>query len=265
MKSRVKSVPKRFRRDSRGVSTVIAAIFMVIIIWYVALNVFSYTLFKNDQFRDVENELDRIDIERSSEHIAASDVNFTADVDYVFVRAELENDGPVSVELVTLWIVQSATEKYGYVDELNIDLEVGETYSLAMPVEISGLNPARAFTGWFVTSRGNRIRIEEDSDMADFVKYSEHTVVAEVAGGIGLMGMDFGSFRYYEYKSVVELDDFPNGSESMDIPRDTYVAFAMNMTNKDPQRQNITIDSHSIWWSIYQKSAVPQQPVVVPC
>lgn len=174
----------RFRRNCKGVSSVIASIFMVIIIWFLALNVFSYTIHKTAQFRDVENELDQIDVERIREEITVSEVNFTVDGDQVLVRARLHNDGPVPAQIVTLWVVQSAaTEKYGYISSLDIDLLPGATHSFTRLVEIQGLSPEYGFTAWFVTSRGNRVQVVEETDMVDFVKYSEETVVVELTGG----------------------------------------------------------------------------------
>jgi len=185
-------------------------------------------------------------------------VNFTVDGDQVLVRAKLHNDGPVPAQMVTLWVVQSAaTEKYGYISSLDIDLLPGATHNFTRLVEIQGLSPKYSLTAWFVTSRGNRVQVVEESDMVDFVKYSEETVVAELTMGIGFMGMDFASFRYYEYISPVELNDYPNGSASTNVPVKTNVAFAINMTNLDHEERNITIDSHSLWWGIYEKSAVP--------
>jgi len=257
MLSGVKLGLSRFGRNCKAFSSVIATIFMVVIIWFIAINVFSYTIHKNTQFRDVENELDQIDVDRIREEITASEVNFTVDGDEVLVRAQVRNDGPVPTQIVTLWVVQAATEKYCYVSSLDIDLLPGATYNFTRLVEIQGLSPKYGFTAWFVTSRGNRVLVLEESEMVDFVKYSEETVVAELTMGIGYMGMDFGSFRYYEYVSPVELDDYPNGSASMDVPVKMYVAFAINMTNLDHEERNITIDAHSLWWGIYEKSAVP--------
>lgn len=257
MVSGVKLGLGRFRRNCRGVSSVIATIFMVVIIWFIAINVFSYTIHKNTQFRDVENELDQIDVDRIREEITASEVNFTVDGDELLVRAQVRNDGPVPAQIVTLWVVQAATEKYCYVSSLDIDLLPGATYNFTRFVEIQGLSPEYGFTAWFVTSRGNRVQVFEEADMVDFAEYSEETIVAELTMGIGYMGMDFGSFRHYEYVSPVELDDYPNGSASMNVPVKTYVAFAINMTNLDHEERNITIDSHSLWWGIYEKSAVP--------
>jgi len=128
MLSGVKLGLSRFRRNCRGISSVMATIFMVIIIWFIALNVFSYTIHKNTQFRDVENELDQIDVERIREEITASEVNFTVDGDEVLVRAQVRNDGPVPAQIVTLWVVQAATEKYCYVSSLDIDLLPGAMY-----------------------------------------------------------------------------------------------------------------------------------------
>ena len=86
---------------------------MFICILFISVNVFLYTMQKNAQFRDVAGELNQIDVERIREDITVSDANFTAEEDQVSLRAQLRNDGAVRVELLTLWIVQATTEKYG--------------------------------------------------------------------------------------------------------------------------------------------------------
>ena len=68
-------------------------------------------------------------MERIREEITASEVNFTVDGDEVLVRAQVRNDGPVPAQIVTLWVVQAATEKYCYFSSLDIDLLPGATWS----------------------------------------------------------------------------------------------------------------------------------------
>ncbi|UCD73608.1 MAG: hypothetical protein JSW01_02930, partial [Candidatus Bathyarchaeota archaeon] len=116
---------RRLSSNSRGISSIIATVFMVTIILFISFNVFTFTLFKNTEFREAVNELNETDIEQGSERIAFSDVNYTAEEDQVKVAAQFRNDGPVSVRIVTLWVAHANTSKYGYVGDLNTDLPVG--------------------------------------------------------------------------------------------------------------------------------------------
>jgi len=245
-------------RNSRGVSSIIATVFMVVIILFISFNVFTFTLFKNTQFREAVNEINETDIEQGSERITFSDVNYTAGEGQVDVVAQFRNDGPVSIELITLWVAHAVTGKYGCASDLNIDLPVGADMYLERTVEIEGLNSSfQGFVAWFVTARGNRIPLEDRLIYAEYAKYSFYAEYADLAKGIGYMGMDFDSFRYYRYENPTKLLNYPDGISGSNVPTQTEAAFAINLTNYDPKGRNITIDSHSLWWSIIPTSDVP--------
>jgi len=245
---------RKFRKNSRGISSLIAAIFMVIIILFMSFNVFTFTLFKNTQFRDAVDALNQMDVEQTYERMSFSDVGFTRlENDWILVEAQLANDGAVSVRIVSLWVLQSATGKYGHADVSIPVLGLGKTDSFAASVaavefvEIEGEivpqltgwpESSGGFTAWFVTARGNRITIEDE------------VVYAKVSQGMGSLVMDFDNFRYFTYEDVVngELADYPYGTVGFNLPTKTAVAFGILLQNEDPKKRSITLDSHSLFW-----------------
>ena len=237
---------------NRGISSLIAAIFMVIIILFMSFNVFTFTLFKNTQFRDAVDALNQMDVEQTYERISFSDVSFTRqENDWILVDAQLTNDGPVPVKLVSLWVLQGATERYGHVDlrDAMVELGPGKTSSLTAsvgavefvdgePVLTGWPESSRGFTAWFVTARGNRIPIEDK------------VVYAEVAQGMGSLVLDFDNFRYFTYYKPPNgtLVNYPDGNVTFNIPENKPVAFGIYLTNEDPRKRTIIIDSHSLFW-----------------
>ena len=73
-------------------------------------------------------------------------------------------------------------------------------------------------------------------------------IVAQLAQGIGSMALEFYEFRYFTYKDDDELENYPEGNVSFNIPKNQYVAFGCSLTNLDPRKQTILLDSHSLFW-----------------
>lgn len=229
-------------KNSKGVSGIIAAIFLVLIIFFLYANVFTFILIQNTSFQEVVSEVNQRDIDRSIEKITVSNVNYTVVNDQVRVEAQVKNDGPVSVQIITLWVIDTTTQKYGYNDTLNINMKTGDalnfTGSNALRVTIENSNPSDVFTSWFVTDRGSLIPLEKERGI----------IVAQLAKGIGYLTLEFEKFRYFTYESTQKLANYPNGTISFNIPKNEYVAFGCYLTNLDPAKQTIRIDSHSLFW-----------------
>ena len=240
---------RKFRKNSRGISSLIAAIFMVIIILFMSFNVFTFTLFKNTQFRDAVDALNQMDVEQTYERISFADVGITRlGNDWILVEAELANDGAVSVKIVSLWVLQSGTGKYGHTDVSIPDLGPGKTGSFVAsvaavefvdgePVLTGWPESSGGFTAWLITARGNRIPLEDE------------VVYAQVSQGMGSIVMDFDNFRYFIYERTNgTFLNYPEGTVSFDVPKQAYVGFGIYLENQDPKKRMITIDGHSMFW-----------------
>lgn len=233
---------KRLWKNSKGISGIIAIIFLVLTVLFFYSNVFMFILNKNTSFQEGVSEVNQRDIDRSNEKITVSNVNYTVVEDQVYVAAQVTNDGPVSVQMITLWVVDKTIQKYGYNDTLNINLKTGDTLifaeSNALRVTMEDSDSSNVFTSWFVTDRGNFISLEEEQGI----------IVAQLAQGIGALAFDFYKFRYFTYESDQKLASYPDGTVGFDVPKGEYVAFGCHITNLDPSKQAIIIDSHSLFW-----------------
>jgi hypothetical protein len=232
---------KYITRNSKGVSGILATIFLVIIVIFLYSQVFIFMQNENTRFEAGAREANQMDVDLSLEKLSFSNLSYLIEGGNVHLQTQVTNEGPVSVELVTLWIVDSSTQNYGYNDTVNIFLDVGETMDLTGSngpvVSITGLSSSSKFSSWFITARGNRITIE--THILD-------VVVANVATGLGAIGLNFDEFKYFTYETTTKLANFSDGTVGFDVPKGTYVAYGCYLTNYDPQKRLVTIDSHSL-------------------
>ena len=96
-----------------------------------------------------------MDVDRFSEMIATSHANYSIpqQPNTVQVGITVSNEGPVSAQIITAWVVWilGGTTKYGFNDTLNINLNPGDTLPLTIRVAIPGVSSTGTFNGWLVT------------------------------------------------------------------------------------------------------------------
>lgn len=251
---------RRFFKDSKGISTAIGTVLLVLAMFVVSSNVIMWTISQNTVYSESVRESHQTDAARSSEKIVASDGNYSVLGSKVKVEARLTNIGAVAAQIINLWVFDITQQKYGFNDtiiSLNLNLNPGQILDLtgaeAITVTIPSVTSTDEFNSWFVTARGNVVPVTE-SDV-------NGTIIAQVSQGIGKVGMNFDSFVYYHVISVgggkYGLQEYPNGLEGFSVPGDTNIAFRVILTNYDAQKRTITLNSHSVLWMIFP--TIPQQ------
>lgn len=226
---------------SKGVSTVVGTVFLMLIIFMVAANVLLWTFSQNAEYNEAVMEKNQEEADRRNENVVASIASYAVDGDMVTVEAELRNAGSVAAQIVNVWVLDTTTQKYGFVDgigSLNLNLNPGDNITASAMVTIPGADESHTFNSWFVTARGNTIPLEEEQVI----------IVAHLSKGVGYLALDFDKFRHFTYESPQKLDDFPDGTLGFNVPRNEYVAFGCFVTNLDPAKRTITVDSHSLFF-----------------
>ena len=243
---------RKFLGNTKGISTAIGTVLLVLAMFAVSSNVFMWTISQNTMYSETVRESHQTDADRSNEKIVASDGNYTVFGGKVKVAAKLANIGAVAAQIINLWVFDTTIQRYGFNDTivaLNLNLNPGQTLDLtgsdAILVTIPGAGYADSFNSWFVTARGNTVAVEEPP--------TEGTIVAEVAQGIGYLGMDFDAFVYHGYESAYTLKDYPDGTGSYILPASEHVVFSIKLTNYDPSggKRPLTLNSHSLLWMYY--------------
>lgn len=249
---------------SKGVSTVIGTVFLILIIFMITTNVLLWSFLKNAEYNRAVMERNEDEAQRSTEKIAVSDVSYNAEDGSVWVEGIVTNEGPVPVQIKTLWVLDKTTQKHGYNDMVDINLKTGDTLnfteSKALTVAIEGLddNSSDAFTSWFVTARGNLMPLEEERK---WIQYNI-TNITQQSGGypkvvLGALMLDLENFRYFTYASYNRFDNYPDGIRGYNAPAATDLAFGCLLTNVDPANRTIVLDSHSLMWFTLPVSDVP--------
>ena len=232
-------------RNSKGVSGIIASIFLVMIIIVIYFNVFMFLLNRSATYQEAISDVNQRDLESSYEKIVVSNVNYTVAEDKVLVEGTVKNNGPIPAQLIILWVLDKNVHKYGYNNSICINLKPGETYqfsdSNSLIVNIDGASSTHEFSAWFVTSRGNLVPFQEQSRI----------IIASLAKGLGYIAMDFDSFRYY----LVENLSQPYFSFQIPVRKETVLG--VYLTNLDSSHRTINLTEYScIWVSIPDSNAM---------
>ena len=231
---------KSLRKNSEGFAGIIATVFLVLIVLFLSANVFMFIQNQNTRLESGARQASQFDIDQKSEQISISELIYLVAGDTVSVQAQVTNDGPVEIEIVTIWVIDTTNQRYAYNDTLNLYLNVGETVNLTgteAPQVIIENSASSEFTSWFITSRGNRLSIDEEST---------NIVVANIAQGIGSLALDFDKFKWYTFTSSTKLANYPSGNTGFDIPAGQYIAYSCVLKNYDALKRSITIDCHSL-------------------
>jgi len=224
-------------KNSRGLSGVIASIFIMLVIVLIYFNVFIYVLSRYTSYQEIVSSVSQDELERLYERLTVSDVNYTVEEGIVHVEGTVRNEGTLPVQLVVLWLLDSTINEYGYNDTISISLKPNESFqfggSKALKVALEDASSNHNFSAWFVTSRGNLVPFQQTSRI----------IVANLAQGIGAVAMDFSSFRYY----LTENMDEP--IFSFTVPAREKTVFAVYLTNLDPTHEVINLTGYSCIWA----------------
>jgi len=250
---------RNFLRDTKGISTAIGTVLLVLAMFAVSSNVFMWTISQNTVYSETVRESHQTDTDRFNEKVIASDANYTVWGNNVRIEVTLTNIGAVAAQMINLWIFDTTIQSYGFNDaivSLNLNLNPGDTLylrdSAAIIVSIPGASSADNFNSWFVTARGNTVPVET----------TEEVIISQVAQGIGLMALDFMTFRYFFYNATSpnQLEDYPAGVYSYNVPRTPEIAFGITLTNYDPLKRTIVLNQYTEVWLYFPKA--PGQSLV---
>jgi archaellum component FlaF (FlaF/FlaG flagellin family) len=238
----------RLATGRKGFSSIIGAIFMVLIVWILASSYFIYTLSQNTIYNEAVRARNQEEADRRNENVVALSGNYSVLGSEVTVNVVLKNVGSVTVQIINLWVLDSDPSNRKYTHKsLNLNLKPGDVLNLVgssgLKVTIPGADPSHNFTSWFVTAKGNTIPLEKEQGV----------IVAQLAQGIGSIAIDFYTFRYFTYNDS-KLWNYPDGYPNFTVPYSPDIAFGVYLTNLDPQKQTIVLNKFSQLWIYFPKS-----------
>ena len=217
----------------------IGTTFMVLVMMFLGSSVFLWTLSQNTLYNEAVRARSQEEADSRNEGVVALGGNYSVSGDNVTVTVVLKNAGSVAAQIINLWVVDTNQSRYAN-KPLNLNLNPGDVEPSWLTVTIPGAEGNHTFASWFVTARGNTIPLERE--------VAGGIIIAQLAQGIGSMALDFETFGYFTYETTTKLANYPTGNVSFNIPKNEYVAFRVRLTNLDPRKQNIILDSHSLFW-----------------
>jgi len=222
---------------------VIGTTFMVLVVLLLSTGVFLWTLSQSTMYNEAVKARNQEEADRGNENVAAFGGNYSVSGDEVTVKVILKNTGSVAVKIINLWVLDTDPSNRRYANKsVNLNLNPGDVLNFVqsslLTVTILGADASHDFVSWFVTARGNTISFEKEQGV----------IVAQLSQGIGALALDFQRFRHFSYESTQKLANYPNGTIGFNVPKNEYVAFGCYLTNLDPTKQTIIIDSHSLFW-----------------
>jgi hypothetical protein len=197
-------LPHNFRRNGKGIGTVFAMVFFLLIVMLVFAS-FMVILNQNTGLEQTVIQTRQIDNDRATEQLSISPradgtslFTVDADANTVTVKVILNNTGTLPVQLIRLW-VKDVTNS-GAASAL-VSIEDGSlTQGQANPTYIGvvtfsetvQIGSADKFIFWFETSRGNQFTLDQSSggSPSDFNRL--------LSGAMGDFIPDYDSFQWAE-------------------------------------------------------------------
>jgi len=236
------------RRNRKGYSGIIAAIFLVLILLFLYFNVYTFMLDRNTAFQDTVGETQQMNLERNTEQVTLSDITFTVlGNNRIDVSCTINNKGSIPSQLVRLWVEDTTINKYVNLDirdpNLHYDyvLPAGSRQGFTTTIDMLGVSQTDEITMWFVTGRGNK---------AAFFPYTptEHITARE----IGSILMNWMEFRYYDFGENPPQPNqmLPEPHYSCDVARDHYLIIGALFKNEDPAGRTLILTSDTYVWAV---------------
>jgi hypothetical protein len=236
----------RFRRNRKGISSVIGAIFLVLIVWTIASSYFFFTMAQNTNYNDAVRGVNEDTVSRISENINVQSLNYSVNSrNNVTINAKLQNTGPNAVEFVTIWAYarNHTWANYNY-QNLSLRIKGGETLTpFSVNVTVPGLSMTGSYdvTSWLITTRGNTISLPKQTALTNNI------LIAKVSEGIGSVAFDFEQFWHYEYP-LAPAQGTPLPSKNPNnytLSESKYNVLHVTVTNYDLFEETIVLDGNS--------------------
>jgi len=247
--------------NSRGFSSVIGTIFMVLMVMTSIAGVFLSTLYQNKLYNDAVKGQNQQELDARNENVVAKGNYSVSTTTHVVTvgPANLTNAGPVAAQIVNVWVFDTSKQTYGFNNSVankpwaNLTwttLKAGQvlkfTSNNATKVTVPNATQGDSFNIWFVTARGNTVPLTKSQ--------STTVINAQTAQGIGALAFDFNSFRYYTYQNSTKLANYPSGNPTYRVPYGSTIAFGFNITNYSPTTETIIFNVASMMWSYFPAS-----------
>lgn len=257
----LKKKMKKLNRNSKGISSVIGTIFMVLLVLTMVSSVFLWTLYQNTVYNQAVRGQNQQELDVRNENVIAKGNYTVISGSKVSVTVNLTNAGPVMAQIVNLWVFDSSKQTYGFNNTFagwtNMTLKAGQVIKFlpnnGILVTMNGGSTSAfdSFSIWFVTARGNSVPLE--------LPLKPQTVInAMTAQGIGSIMMDFGKFWQYAQSSPWRQNPTWGSGDLLGTKQvsnytasaSKYIIIHATLQNMDPAGANIVLNGDSYIYMI---------------
>lgn len=255
---------KNIISNKKAFSSIVGAIFAILVIISMTGTFVVWSFNQNTRYSQSLSEISQLDLVQQTESInVTSRPIYTMGDGTVTVHVDIQNDGPISVNITTLWVQQVESNAYGYLENAQLripTLSPGDTYTINnVVIPLLGSPNGNVFYGWLITGRGSIIHLFPNHETGPAGKDGdEFAQTALVSQGIGSVAMDFDLFRTYDFGTSQP----PNGtllsygteSRAYTISNNHYYAIRVALINMDSSVQSISLKSSSYIWGLTPQS-----------
>ena len=248
---RLKKTRRRLTSNSKGFSSIVGAVFAVLVMISLISTVFVWSLSQNTQYNNAVRQSNLADLDRSNERIQTNVTCNRINDSWISVNGTLENYGSLSAQIVTLWVVDATNKNYNHT-ALNIILLPGNktTLSGSTAINVALNNQAEdSLSCWFISARGNTISEKSFLIINNYNEGGGNEVppYAFVSGGIGSIAMDFSSFSHYDNVAPANGSSVGSPVYGYTISGIINTMLHVKVTNYDLYNRTLTITGGSMW------------------
>jgi len=248
---------KNIISNKKAFSSIVGAIFAVLVIVSLTGTFFVWSLQQNTRYVNAVAQMNQLEIDQMSESVKVLDINYSVvSENHVNVKGNIQNNGPSSVQFVNLWVYVSddvGGQTYFNFSNIDSNIEGGKVYAIDKTVVVNGIHSGGLYymSSSMITARGNRISLPKVAAITNTI------ITAQTTDGIGALAMSFQDFIYYTVTGST-LNNFPSGSSGYSVTSGgSNIAFRVILTNYDRNQRQITLNSSSVFFSIFP--TLPQQ------
>jgi len=251
---RLRKTGRRLISDSKGFSSIVGAVFAVLVMISLISTVFVWSLSQNTLYNNTVTQTRQADLDRSNEKTVVLNTTYTPyNNSNVNVYAQIQNIGSSSIQFITVWLYMSNSTpwtNYNFSSLVNANVQGGSTFTLNVNLTATGVNSNSTYSisSWLITARGNTVALQRT------IVFANNIIVSQTTQGIGALMMDFQNFTCYKVKQSGPSYylDFSSETTGYTVKKsDAPVAFRVILTDLDTQNRNINLSLHSEFFSIF--------------
>ena len=236
--------PHNFRRNRKGVGTIFAMVFFLIIVMIV-FGSFVVILNQNTGLQQTITQANQMDSDKANEQLTITGQATYVSENTIDVDCVLDNTGRLPVQVVRLWVKDIENSNTGTLS-FDIIIPQGEHRDRSFSVTIAGATSSHTFIFWFITARGNQFSVQDYGDEFDIT----NQVTEITASIVGDFLPDYHSVRWGECVKVGSNYEVSHWTSGWTIPQDQDFNMVWRVNCSYKGNTPLTLDQYTMLFFI---------------